>query len=336
MTFWMMMLARQIARAPDGGAGGAAGDPPPAGAGDPPPAGAGTPPPAGAGDPPPAGNGGAAKNWWEADTISADERQWLTARGLADADKDAVLIKAIKGHRHAEQRLGNRAEDLLTKPKEGQSVTEWLAEQRDKLGLPDKVDGYKIDAPQDWPKDVPWDTDMAAKVKELAFQHGAPPEMVNAFVGVYAEKVLDIERASAKALATATETMMRDLQRDWGDQTQARITQAKQAAGVMAERAGLDGEALQNLTSVLSDKIGDANVLRLFASIAEGLGDDAGVAMGKGATQFTMTPADARAEIARLSAPDGEYAKVLASNDMPRIAEMNKRMSDLTKLASKK
>ena len=322
MTYLLKMLSRQIAFAPDGagaGAGQGAGDLPPAGAGE------GATPPA-----------GAAPKWWEVPDLTAEERQWLTARGLADEDKDKVLIKAIKGHRHAETRLGHKPEDLITRPKEGQNVSEWLAEQREKLGLPDKADGYKIDAPQDWPKEIPWDTDMAAKVRDIAFSQGLPPEAVNAMVGVYAEKVLEMERASAAALQAATETMMADLRKDWGQQTDAKIMQAKLAAGVMAEKAGLSGEALQNLTGVLADKTGDANVLRFFAAIGEMMGDDKGLGLGAGAGTFTTTPADARQQLAALRAPDGAYAKAVKDNNRAEIARLQPEIERLTKIAAQK
>jgi hypothetical protein len=324
MTYLLKMLARQIAFAPDGAGAGAG-----AGAGDPPPAGAGNPPPAGESATPPAS---AAPKWWE--TLPEDQKNYLVATGRTKDDPLEVIPQIIKDYQHAERRLGHKPGDLITKPKEGQNVSEWLAEQRNKLGLPDKADGYKIDAPQDWPKEIPWDTDMAAKVREIAFSQGLPPEAVNAMVGVYAEKILEMERTSAAQLQAATETMMTDLRKDWGQQTDAKIMQAKLAAGVLGEKIGLSGEALQNLTGVLSDKTGDANVLRMFAAIGEMMGDDKGLGLGAGAQTFAMTPADARAEIAKISAPSGDYYKAMQGTDMGEKQRWNKRMADLAKIAA--
>lgn len=331
---WNLRLGRaKIVFAPEGGAGAGeagAGDPPAgeagAGAGDPPAAEAG----AGAGDPP------AAKSakWWEGSEFDDETRNWLTARGLADEDVAKVLPRAIKGHREAEKRLGRKPEDLLDRPKDGQSVSEWLAEQRDKLGLPDKEDGYKVDPPEGWPEGAPWDSDMEAEARKLAFEAGIPPEVHQRYVGLYAAKVADMLKAAEGDLAQATDKMMADLRKDWGDQTDVKITQAKQAASVLAEKAGLDSTALNNMAAVLSEKTGDASVLRMFAAIGEMLGDDQAVSIGRNAGSLNMTPAEARQEIARLSAQGGEYHKAFNGGTVDEQQQMQARMTHLSKIAA--
>jgi hypothetical protein len=325
---WNMRLGvRQIAFAPEGeaGAGGAGpGDPPPS---DPP---AGDPPAAPPPSDPPAGG----PKWWEGPDLSDEDRSWLTARGLADDNKDAVLLKAIKGHREAERRLGHKPEDLLTRPKDGQSVSEWLAAQRDKLGLPDKEDGYKMDPPEGWPEGATWDADLEAQARKIAFEAGLPPEVHKAYVGLYAEKVRQLDEASATMLAEATDKMRGDLRKDWGDQLDARIARAQQAAGVLAEAAGLDGQALQNAAAVLAEKTGDANVLRLFDALAEKLGDDSAVGIGRHAGSLGMTAAEARAEIERQSVKGGEYFEAMKSSDMERQKAAQARITQLMKIAA--
>lgn len=304
---WALML-----HAPDGAGAGAA---PPA---DPP------------ADPPPAGG----SKWWESPDLSDDDRAWLTARGLADDDKDKVLMRALKGHREAERRLGHKPEDLVTRPKDGQKLSEWLAEQREKLGLPAEADGYKVDPPEGWPEGSEWDGGLEAEARKIAFEAGVPPEAHERYVQLYAEKVRQMDEASQAMLHDATERMNADLRKDWGEQLDARIARAQQAAGVLAEAAGLDREAQSNMVAVLADKTGDANVIRLFDALAEQMGEDSAVAIGRHQGGFSMTPADARAKIAELSAPGGAYFEAMKGGDFQAQQQQVAEIQRLMKIAA--
>lgn len=330
LTWMQMILGFPMAFAPEDGTGTPPADPPAnAGAGDPP-----ADPAAGAGDPPATPPAGQAQNWWESSDLDADTQQWLTAKGYAQADKDAVLLKAVKGHREAEKRLGNKPEDLLTRPKDGQAVSEWLAAQREKLGLPDAEDGYKVEPPEGWPKDAKWNEGMEAKARKLAFEAGVPPEVHQKYVELYATEVQQMLADAETELTGATQKMLADLQKDWGDQTQAKITVAKQAAQVMAERVGMDSQALSNLVATMSDKTGDANVMRFFAAIGDMMGDDVAVSMGRNAGSIAMTPQEADAEIAKISAPGGEYYEAFKGSDHGAKERARAKMQTLTKIAA--
>jgi phage tail sheath protein FI len=141
-----------------------------------------------------------------------------------------------------------------------------------------------------------------------------------------------LEDASTTGMTAAKETMMADLQRDFGAQTDAKITQSKQGLAYIAEQAGISEEAIKAALQSLTDKTGDAMVIRIFAKVGELIGEDA-IAGGKGGG-FSTTPAEARAEIAKLRGPDGDYSKAVAANDRPRLAELGKRMETLTKIAA--
>jgi hypothetical protein len=300
---------------------GGAGDPPPAS--DPPPS---APPAGGAGDPP-------APKWWEAKDITDEERQWLTARGLAEDDPMAAIPKMIKGHRAAEQRIGKGLDSILDKPAKGEAYTDWVAKNREALGLPTDEAGYEVARPETWPKDAPWDDKTEAAAKAIAVKYGVPKEALQEMINLQAANAMQTWNDAAALGETAKRQLMTELEKDYGTQTPKVLHQARLGAQFIAEKAGLNSEAIANLSDVLTDKIGDANAIRAFRVIGEMLGDDSAVGLGKGGG-LTTTPAEARAEIARLRSPDGEYAKAVKAGDRTEIARLQPTIDRLTRLAA--
>jgi hypothetical protein len=313
-------------RAPDGAAGAAAG----AGAD-------GTATPAGAAAAAAVAESAApaaAAPWWQAPEFSAEEQDWLKARGLTEDDVAKVAPKLVKGHRLAEQRLGRGIDRILDKPAEGQSVGDWMRANAAALGLPATEDGYAVARPEGWPKDAPWDTEFETQARKLAFEAGVPPAAFQGFVELYATKVAGLEQAAAEGLARDQAAMLADLRRDYGDQTEAVITRARQGAEVVAAEAGMTPDQIGELSQLLSAKTGNATAIRFMAAIGEMLGEDTGVGLGRGGA-LTMTPAEARAEMGRFMAPDGEYAKAVAAGNAARVAELRPRFEQLAKLAGR-
>lgn len=278
--------------------------------------------------------GGGASKWWEGQDYSAEERQWLAARGLTEDDPAKILPKLVKGHRAAEIRLGKGVDSILDKPKEGQALAEWMRENAI-FGLPETEDGYKIDRPKDLAEGIAWDGDLEAQARKVAFEQGLTPAQLQAITGLYASRVGAIQAAAETAAAEANTRMMTDLARDWGDQLQPKLAVARQAAGVLGEKAGLDKAGVAAVAAILTEKAGgDAAAIRMFAALGEMMGEDrmiAGQSAGIG-----MTPAEARAKAAQMRAPDGAYAKAVAAQDRTEIARLRPEMDRLDKIAAGK
>lgn len=274
--------------------------------------------------------------WFEDAAYTPEEKTWLTAKGLAEDDPLKALPRLIKGHRAAEQRIGKGLDSIIDRPAKDQSFADWSNANRAALGLPDKEDAYTAAAPESWPKDAKWDAALEASARKLAFENGVSPEAHKAYVGLFADKMKEMHMAAEGGLAAARETMMADLRRDFGDKTDATITGAKQAAQYFAEKAGLDSAAIESIGMVLSDKIGDAGTIRFMAAIREAMGEDSAVALGQGSQQLTATPADARAELAKLQAPGGEYYQATMSRNLPEIERLKPKIAMLTKIAAGK
>ena len=271
--------------------------------------------------------------WWEAEAYTPDERQWLTARGMAEDDPNAALQKAIKGHRAAEQRIGKGLDSILDKPAKGEAYTDWVAKNREALGLPADEKGYEIARPETWPKEAPWNEAGEAKAKAIALKYGVPKEALQELVNLQAEDAMQTWSQAAEMGETAKRQLMADLEKDFGDKTPAVIQRSRLGAQAVAERAGLDADAIGNLSDVLTAKIGDANTIRFMAAIGDMLGDDKAEGIGKGGGLNT-TPAEARATLAQMRSPGGDYYKATASGNRAEIARLQPTIDRLTRIAA--
>ena len=324
----------RVAFAPqdDGGVGNPPADPPVTPpVGDPPAAAPATPP---EGDPPADPPADAGK-WWEGDKFSDDQRTSLTALGLTVEDPLDAVARLTDMEANAKKRLGAKPDDLMTRPKEGQDVSEWLRENGTAFGIPESAEGYEVTKPEDWPKDAPWNDALEAKAREAAHAAGVSGTGLNAMVGLFAQHQLDMVQGAETTLAEA-QTQMRDaLEADWGDQTDAKLAQAKQALSVISEKAGLDNDAQFNLLETLGRKGGDANAWKFMSTIAGLMAEDGAAGLLNGSTSLGTTPADARAELEKLRGPDGEYGKAYATNNRAEMDRLLPTIERLSKLAAR-
>jgi len=311
-NFYLSFLRQPVRQVPDGGSGG--GNPPLT---DPPPA-----------DDPPS------QKWWEQSAFGDPARQYLTAKGLTLDDPLAAMPKLVDIASNAEKRIGKGLDSIIDKPGKDQPFADWARANAAALGLPEKEDGYTVTPPDTWPKDMPWNGDLEGKARKLAFDMGVPPEAHKAYVGLFAEEMRRISDAAGADFETAREQMLVDLSKDFGDQTPAVIARARQAASIVAEKAGLSAEGLEAVSHLLSDKAGDAGVIRLFAAIGELAGEDSLVGRSLGAP-LGQTPADARAELQKMMAPGGDWYEASAAGNLAKLKELKPRFDQLSKLAAR-
>lgn len=314
----------------DGGAGAA---PAPA-ADDPPPAAGAAPaanPPA-ANDPAAGAPAQAAAKWFEAESLAPDDRKWLESKGLTGIEDPAeAAVKVAKFYREAEKMIGDK--NAIRGPAKDQALSEWMKANGKTFGLPETADGYKVDKPQDWPNDLPWNDELDAKARELAHQNGVPPELHKAYVGLIADYMKGTAASIEQELAQANQQMMTELQAEWGQQTPARITEAKQAAQHFAQEAGLSSEALTGVMSVLKEKVGDAATIRLFQAIGASMGEDRAVQIGKGGA-LGMTPAEAKAAMSAMSQKGGKLWEATKSGNRAAISEAQAEMERLARIVA--
>ncbi|MFN3953219.1 MAG: hypothetical protein ACK4LQ_02120 [Pararhodobacter sp.] len=295
-----------------------------------PDAGAGNDGAGGAADAGGADGGGDPAPWWAG--LGEDAQGFVKAKGL-DARKPEEALGALTDiARNAEKKLGRPADSLISRPKEGQDVSAWLAEQREALGLPTDAAGYEVKPPTNFPKEA-WDSDLNTRAAALAYEHAVPKSAHEAYVGLFADYVQKLDAQSAEEFEKASSAMRAELEKEWGDGAEARIAAAAQAAQQVAEKAGLASDAIEAMSSVLAAKAGDANVIRMFDAIAQALGEDSAVQIGKGAGGLSLSAADARAELDRLQNPGGDYFEAVKRSDTMKVHELAPRIAELQKIA---
>ncbi len=276
-------------------------------------------------------------NWWDTDRFRPFN-DWINAKGMATTDPLDALDKAIRVGQGAEKHLGKPADRLMARPGEGESLPDWMKSNAGMFGLPEAPEGYEIERP-DLPEGVAWDDQLEAKVRQIAFDQGVPPGAVNALVGAYAERMADAVQAINAQGQEAEAELMAALERDWGTQTQAKIDGARAAMAAVAQAAGMDAEAIQSMALTLKGKAGDAGTIRMFAAIADMMGEDAmpgGGAPGGGqaAGGFATTPADARAQLARMNEPGSDWYEAVASGNTSKMQALMPGRKALERIAA--
>ncbi len=271
--------------------------------------------------------------WWEGDRFADPARQYLTAKGLTVDDPLEAMPKLVDIAANAEKRIGKGLDTILDRPAKDQPYTDWVAKNREALGLPADETGYQVARPESWPKDAPWNEAGEAKAKAIAVKYGIPKEALQELVNLQAEDAMRSYQDAAALGEEAKRALMADLEKQYGDQTKVVIHKARLGAQAVAEKAGLPLDAVANLSDVLTDKIGDANAIRFMAAIGDMLGDDTALGLGKGGG-LTTTPAEARAELARLRADGGEYAEAFRKNDRATMERLRPKMDNLTRIAA--
>lgn len=281
-----------------------------------------------------AGAGAAAAKWFDDPRFTDDHRTAFTAKGLAVDDQTEAMLKLADMQVNAERKLGQPADQLLTRPKKDQPLPEWMRENAALFGIPEAPDKYEVKPPESWPKDAQWDTDLETQARAIAHDEGMSGKALQRVVDLYAGSVAKLKDDATTDLAKAQATMMADLTKDWAGQTDARIARATQAASVVAEKLGLDNNGLLSLSQSLSAKTGDAAVIKLFDLIGNMMGGDTAVGLGKGTGALGLTPTDAKAQIAALQAKGGAYYEASSTGNRTELARLQPEIDRLTKIAA--
>lgn len=279
--------------------------------------------------------------WWEdAKRFDGDTQKFLAVKGLTVDDPVEGMAKLAKIARHSEQRLGKPADQLMDRPAKDQSIAEYIKANPDVFGIPENAEGYKIEPPENWPKDAPWDTKLEGKAREVGLELGLNSEQLQGLTNMMADMRLSEMQEDKESLEQITQKLEGDLRKDWGDQYQAKIEQSKQAFAVVAEAAGLDDAAQLAASQVLAEKGGDPMVIKLFAAIGDMMGDDfaAGLGSGGGGGRIGTTPAEARQELEAMMAPESDYMKAMdkmrKSGQRGDYDRLNERYHHLNKIAA--
>lgn len=241
-----------------------------------------------------------------------------------DADlKSAVETKGWKGPEEVarsyfelEKKVGAKG---VVIPKDD-APTDEFDRFYNELGRPESADKYDVG---DWkpPEGLPWNADaqkeMSAELHKLGLSNKQHAGALEAY-----------GRTQHKFLSGATEETEKQrkadwdtLDREWGDAKDAKMDNAKLAARTFFDTAVLDQ---------IEAKTGTAGLMRAMEKIGSALGEE-GLLDGD-SENFTMSPAEATAEIAKLEG-DTDFQAAFLDKQNPENEAAVRRMQRLQKMA---
>ena len=182
-----------------------------------------------------------------------------------------------------------------------------------KLGRPDSPDKYNLNMPDTGDKQLAdW---FRGKAHESGLTDKQAASLFNAWNEMSTsrlQEMMDQQQAdSEKAIA--------DLKKEWGQGYDAQIDMGKRAANAL----GYDAEQL----NAIEDKLGTADMLKLFATLGSKMGEPNFEGSGRsGDSGFGLTPAAAKQQISDLKMDKEFMAEYLngnkdAASKMQRLME---------------
>jgi hypothetical protein len=230
--------------------------------------------------------------------------QWYDAfpedvRGLVQTKGWQSPVDAIQSYTNLEKFLGaDKAGRGLVLPKDDAGPDEW-SQVYDRLGRPKSPDEYKLPVPENGNQEFA--KQAAGKFHEL----GLTAKQAQALTEWFNGQSEGAMAAQQNQMAVSAEQQMAELQAEWGKEFDANIESGRRAA----RQFGVQEEMLTKIENA----VGTKEMLKLFAQIGKGMGEDAFVE-GSGSGKFGISPEAARVQIGRLKSDPDWTAKYLAGN----------------------
>ncbi len=198
----------------------------------------------------------------------SDAQSWLSSVPENLRDNEVLKQFATAGDAYrALVDLKVSSDNSITIPGEGAS-DEDRAVFLNKLGRPEKPEGYGLDKPE-LPEGMPYSDEAVQAYRGLAHQVGLNDSQAKSLFELHNKMAIESFKADNEARQKAQNEAVEGLKKDWGDGYDANIELAKRAL----KKFGGD-----NLTKFLDESgAGDnASVLKAFHAIGEAISDDAG------------------------------------------------------------
>lgn len=260
----------------------------------------GTPPPAAAGAGAGAGGAGGAPTEWTTG-LNDDLKGYVTTKGFKDP---AALADS---YRNLEKLVGAR--EKLIKLPDNMDDAKAMGEIYNRLGRPEKPEGYGFKADDDFAK---W---TAGTFHELGLTRKQGESLAAKWEG----KVGELKKAQEDKVNADNTAQTDGLKKNWGLAYDQNLKVAKGAA----KEFGLDDATIDNMEKMM----GFPKVMELFHNIGTKIGEGSFVT-GGGAPGGIKAPEQAKARINEIKS-DPELAKRYVNGD----AELRREMENLHKMA---
>jgi hypothetical protein len=206
-------------------------------------------------------DGSFAQNWWEKDPDLKDHGAHFSKyKGVKDALRHTLNLQQL---------LGSKADAVIIPGPD--SPPDVVAKFREKLGVPENPEGYKIEKPADLPEGVTWDEERVKGFAKMAHDLSLTPQQVAKLrewdmaqitgqVATTRERMVAIEKAE---LAKQSEI----LTKEWGNGADFKKNES------LATRAALT--AGFTMDEVTTDPIfRNASVVKAFAKLGALMSED--------------------------------------------------------------
>lgn len=257
--------------------------------------------------------------WYGSLSDQGGEGGALSDRAWMDNKKFGDLAAMVKSTRELEGRF--LSPDKIVLPKEG-DAPEVFANFYKAIGRPDAADAYEIPVPEG----AELDEGFASKIREAAFQAGVPAGMMKPLAEAFNAHIVELQQNAEAQAAEAKRAGVQEMRGEWGDKFTANVANANRAMKMLE----LDADQIGRIETGL----GTADTLRLLARLGAGMGEDALIG-GGGAKVFSVTPAEAQAELDNMNRDPGLRAKIIAK-DATIVARRNMLMQVVAAEAERK
>jgi hypothetical protein len=249
------------------------------------------------------GESGQTGNQWYSQ-MSEEARGFVQTKGWQSPDD------VVQSYTNLEKLLGaDKAGRGVIMPKEDAAPEEW-GKFYDRLGRPASPEEYKLPVPQG-------DTGQFAKVAANKFHElGITAKQAQSLAEWWNSQSQEMQTSQMNQQAQNSEMEMQVLQSEWGKEFDANIEAARRAT----RQFGVEEGVLEKIEGA----IGTREMLKLFANIGKGMGEDSFVDSTKSAG-FGISPEAARVRISQLKADKDWSAKYLSGNADAK-AEMERLM----------
>ena len=216
----------------------------------------GSPAPAPAPNPAPQGDGDGGSTAWDFRSSLDDKGNFKPGwdAGLPDDLKPSAAalakypnpLELMRGHANASKLIGQKSTLKAPAPDAPPAEVEKFNSQiREVLGVPTKVEDYKLTKPEKMPEGMTWNEDKAKDFATLAHSLNIPPAAADKIAAWQMQQMGEAVQKGQGQIEAWKQSQADELKKDWGADYDANLGLAAQAAKV----AGFDindGELANN------------------------------------------------------------------------------------------
>jgi hypothetical protein len=173
-----------------------------------------------------------------AGNFKADWQNSLPEELRASAGKYTSPLNLITGLHNANKLIGQKSAALTAPSPDAkpEDIAKHQANVRAALGIPEKLDDYKIAMPEKLPEGVTVDEKQVKEFSALAHSLGIPAATAAKLVEFNMKSMAGLQQGGQAKLQEFVKSQSDALQKEWGEKTPENIARAKSAA----EKLGLD------------------------------------------------------------------------------------------------